>query len=66
MGREVIFNRSNQPFKHVRQAFEEIISRNGLVVHARDTGGFISRTLRDDLASGNVSIHCPGNTVRCL
>jgi chemotaxis protein CheD len=47
-------------------AFEEMISRNGLSVHARDTGGFISRTLRFDLATGNVSIHCPGNTVRCL
>ncbi len=47
-------------------AFDDMISRNGLAVHARDTGGISSRTLRFDLATGNLSIHCPGNTVRCL
>lgn len=41
-------------------AFDEMISRNGLAVHARDTGGYNSRTLRFDLATGNVSIHSPG------
>ena len=43
-------------------AFDEMISRNGLAVHARDTGGFNSRTMRFDLATGNVSIHTPGVT----
>ena len=43
-------------------AFNDMISRNGMVVHARDTGGFNSRTLRFDLATGNVSIHSPGIT----
>ena len=44
------------------EAFEEMIARNGLSVHARDTGGFNSRTMRFDLATGNVSIHTPGIT----
>jgi chemotaxis protein CheD len=44
------------------QAFNEMISRNGMAVQARDTGGFNSRTLRFDLATGNVSIHSPGIT----
>ncbi len=43
------------------QAFEEIIARNGLTIHARDLGGFNSRTLRFNLATGNVSIHSPGS-----
>jgi chemotaxis protein CheD len=42
------------------QAFNEMISRNGLAVQARDTGGYNSRTLRFDLATGNVAIHSPG------
>ncbi len=41
-------------------AFDEMISRNGMAVHARDTGGYNSRTMRFDLATGNVSIHSPG------
>lgn len=44
-------------------AFEEMIYRNGLAVHARDTGGLNSRTLRFDLATGNVTIHSPGNAI---
>ena len=48
------------------RAFEEIIARNGLAVHARDLGGFNSRTLRFDLATGNVSIHSPGCPPRPL
>lgn len=43
------------------QAFEEIIARNGLTIHARDLGGFNSRTLRFSLATGDVSIHSPGS-----
>jgi chemotaxis receptor (MCP) glutamine deamidase CheD len=66
VGWEVIFNRSNQPFKHVRQTFEEIISSNGLAIRAREVGGLNSRTLRFDLATGNVTIHSPGNAIRYL
>ena len=36
------------------EAFEEMIARNGLSVHARDTGGFNSRTMRFDLATGKI------------
>ena len=42
------------------QAFEEIITRNGLTIHARDLGGFNSRTLRFSLATGDVTLHSPG------
>ena len=42
------------------QAFEEIITRNGLAIHARDLGGHNSRTLRFDLTTGNVTLHSPG------
>lgn len=48
------------------QAFEEIIARNGLVIHARELGGVNSRTLRFELANGNVSIHSPGCPVHPL
>jgi chemotaxis protein CheD len=48
------------------QAFEEIIARNGLAIHAHDLGGFNSRTLRFDLATGKVSIHSPGCPPRQL
>jgi chemotaxis protein CheD len=48
------------------RAFEEIIARNGLVIHTRELGGFNSRTLRFDLATGKVTIHSPGCPVRQL
>ena len=48
------------------RAFEEIIARNGLVIQARDLGGFNSRTLRFALASGKVTIHSPGCPARQL
>jgi len=38
----------------------ELIARNGLALHARDVGGMTSRTLRLDLANGNVTVKCPG------
>jgi chemotaxis protein CheD len=41
-------------------ALAELITRNGLVIHARDVGGMTSRTLRFDLASGTVTIKSPG------
>ena len=48
------------------RAFDEIIARNGLTIHARDVGGFNSRTLRFDLATGDVTIHSPGCPPRNL
>jgi chemotaxis protein CheD len=48
------------------RAFEEIIARNGLMIHARELGGFNSRTIRLDLATGNFSIHSPGCPLRQL
>jgi chemotaxis protein CheD len=41
-------------------ALEKIISHNGLRIHAADTGGLSSRTVRLDLTSGTVSIKTPG------
>jgi len=41
-------------------ALTELIARNGLALHARDVGGMTSRTLRLDLANGNVTVKCPG------
>jgi chemotaxis protein CheD len=41
------------------QALKQILARNGLTPHARDVGGFSCRTLRLDLASGQVSVKCP-------
>jgi len=48
------------------RAFEEIIARNGLAIHARELGGFNSRTLRFDLTTGEVTIHSPGCPPRQL
>jgi chemotaxis protein CheD len=48
------------------RAFEEIIARNALAVHARDLGGCNSRTVRFELETGNVTIHTPGSPVRGL
>jgi chemotaxis protein CheD len=42
------------------QAVTDLIARNGLVIHARDVGGMSSRTVRFDLANGNVTIKSPG------
>ena len=41
-------------------ALEKIIQQNGLRLHAVDTGGLSSRTMRLDLTTGNVSIKTPG------
>jgi chemotaxis protein CheD len=51
-----VFNIGGRNF----QALTELIARNGLVIHARDVGGMASRTLRFDLATGNVTIKSPG------
>ncbi|HEX9046724.1 MAG TPA: chemotaxis protein CheD [Verrucomicrobiae bacterium] len=41
-------------------ALEKLLGQNGLKVHAADIGGLSSRTMRLDLANGNVSIKTPG------
>ncbi|HTB84808.1 MAG TPA: chemotaxis protein CheD [Candidatus Sulfotelmatobacter sp.] len=42
------------------EAFKKIIAQHGLLIQSSDTGGPASRTLRFDLATGNVSIKSPG------
>ena len=46
--------------------FDEMIRRNGLTIDASDFGGYVSRTLRFDLATGTVTIHSPANPPRSL
>jgi len=43
-----------------QRAFNELLARNGYSVHGRDVGGTSSRTVRLDLASGKLTIRCPG------
>jgi chemotaxis protein CheD len=40
-------------------ALSKLLAQNGLKAHATDTGGMSSRTVRLDLANGNVSIKTP-------
>ena len=42
------------------EAFSKLLAQNGLQVHATDVGGLSSRTVRLDLANGQVSIKSPG------
>jgi chemotaxis protein CheD len=42
------------------EALDKILARNGYSIHARDVGGVCSRTVRLDLATGKVSVRCPG------
>jgi chemotaxis protein CheD len=42
------------------EAFKKLIAQHGLTISANDTGGIASRTVRLDLANGNVSIKSPG------
>jgi len=44
-------------------ALEKIIAQNGLRIHAADTGGLSSRTVRLDLTNGNVSVKTPGSEI---
>jgi len=37
-----------------------LLARNGFSLHARDLGGVSSRTVRLDMGTGRVAIHCPG------
>jgi len=43
-----------------QQAFAGLLERDGYVIHARDTGGVFSRTLRLDLTTGKLTIRSPG------
>jgi chemotaxis protein CheD len=40
-------------------ALDKLIAQNGLKIHATDTGGLSSRTVRMDLANGTVTIKTP-------
>ncbi|MEY4917212.1 MAG: CheD: predicted chemoreceptor glutamine deamidase [Verrucomicrobiota bacterium] len=44
------------------EAFKKLIGLQGLTIHAEETGGVISRTVRLDLSNGDVSIKSPGTT----
>lgn len=41
-------------------AFKKLMIQQGLAVHAGETGGLVSRTIRFDLANGNTTIKSPG------
>jgi chemotaxis protein CheD len=47
-------------------ALSALLSRNGYTVHARDTGGVVSRTLRMDMTTGNVTVKSPGADIYLL
>ncbi|HEX7652865.1 MAG TPA: chemotaxis protein CheD, partial [Verrucomicrobiae bacterium] len=42
------------------EAFKKLIAQQGLTIHAQDTGGVVSRTVRLDLMNGNTSVKSPG------
>lgn len=42
------------------QALRALLERNGYTIHRQDVGGLISRTLRMDLATGDITIKPPG------
>ena len=45
------------------EALKALLARNGYAIHAGDFGGTSSRTLRLDLATGNVTIKTPGTNL---
>jgi len=51
-----VFNIGHRNFR----ALTDLIAHNGLSIHAQDVGGMSSRTVRLDLANGNVTIKSPG------
>jgi chemotaxis protein CheD len=42
------------------ETFKKLLAHQGLSIHANDTGGVASRTLRLDLTNGNTTIKSPG------
>lgn len=42
------------------EAFKRLLAQQNLVIHASDTGGLASRTIRLDLNNGNVTVKSPG------
>lgn len=48
------------------QATLAMLARNGMPLTGRDTGGHSSRTLRLDLATGNVTVDVPGEELHPL
>ena len=43
-----------------RRTLTELLAGHGYKIHAQDTGGLASRTMRLDMATGKVSIKSPG------
>ena len=43
-----------------QQALRELLARNGYTIRAEDFGGVTSRTIRLDMATGQVAVSCPG------
>jgi chemotaxis protein CheD len=48
------------------EAFKKLLAQQGLNIHANDTGGMASRTLRLDLANGNTTVKSPGSDLYSL
>ncbi|HTI97433.1 MAG TPA: chemotaxis protein CheD [Dongiaceae bacterium] len=51
-----VFNIGERNFR----TFSELLAQRGYTVQARDVGGLSSRTLRLEMATGKVTIKCPG------
>lgn len=49
----------NIGMRNIEQA-RSLLARNGFRIHAEDTGGQTSRTLRLNLANGQFTVHSPG------
>lgn len=43
------------------EAFKKLLHLQGLKIHAEETGGVVSRTVRLDLDNGDTSVKSPGN-----
>jgi chemotaxis protein CheD len=52
--------------KRNQHALTKLLARNGYAIQAKDVGGFSSRTLRLDLATGTVTIKTPETDLYCL
>lgn len=62
LDQEGIFNIGSRNY----DALLKLLAQNGLKLHATDTGGLSSRTLRLDLTNGNVSIKPPAAALYLL
>ncbi len=48
------------------RALTGLLASHGYVIHAQDTGGLCSRTLRMDLTTGNITVKTPGTNIYFL